>query len=138
MNLAVCIKQIINPETPAGAFRISPEAKRAIPSEKHPIVISDYDEVAVEAALRIKETKGGKVWVISLGTPSATVAIKHCLAMGADEGILLRDPLFQEEDRSLVAYILAKTIKKIGNVDLVLCGRQEGDWDAGQVGLGMA
>ena len=138
MNLAVCIKQIINPETPAAAFRISPEAKRAIPSEKHPMVISDYDEVAVEAALRIKEAKGGKVWVISLGTPSATVAIKHCMAMGADEGILLNDPLFQEEDRSLVAYILARAIKKIGNVDLILCGRQEGDWDAGQVGLGMA
>lgn len=138
MHIVVCIKQIINPETPSGAFRIDPVTRRAIPAENHPMVISDYDIVAVEAALRIKETNGGKITVISLGAPSATVAIKHCLAMGADEGILLCDPLFEEEDRSLVAHILAAAVKKIGDVDLILCGRQEGDWDAGQVGLGIA
>jgi len=54
---------------------------------------------------------------------------------GADEGILLSDERFQEEDRALVAYALAMAIRKAGNVDLILCGRQEGDWDAGQVGL---
>jgi electron transfer flavoprotein beta subunit len=138
MHSVVCIKQIINPETPAAAFRINPEAKRAIPSENYPMVISDYDHAAVEAALRIKEAKGGKVTVISLGDLSATVAIKHCLAMGADDGILLCDPLFEEEDRSLVAHILAAAIKKTGAFDLILCGRQEGDWDAGQVGPGIA
>ena len=138
MNLAVCIKEIINPETPAAAFRISPEAKRAIPSENYPLVINEYDKVALEAAIRIKEAKGGKITVISLGAPSTTEAIRYCLAMGADEGILLSDPLFQEEDRSLVAYVLATAIKKIGDFDLIFCGRQEGDWDAGQVGLGIA
>ena len=138
MHIVVCIKQIINPETPAAAFRINPEAKRAIPSENYPTVISDYDHVAVEAALRIKEAKGGEVTVISLGDLSAMVAIKHCLAMGADDGILLCDPLFEEEDRSLVAHILAAAIKKLGAFDLILCGRQEGDWDAGQVGPGIA
>jgi len=138
MNLVVCIKQIINPETPAAAFRLDPEARRAVPSKDQPLVISDYDEVAVEAAMRIKEVKGGKVTVLSLGGPAATAAIKHCLSMGADEGILLSDPLFGEEDRSLVAYVLATAIKKIGDFDLILCGRQEGDWDAGQVGPGIA
>lgn len=138
MNLIVCVKQIIDPETPAAAFKIDPEAKRAIPPKDRPMVVSDYDEVAVEAALRIKEAKGGKITILSLGTPSATEAIKHCLAMGADEGILLSDPLFGEEDRSLTAYALAMAIKKIGEFDLILCGRQEGDWDAGQVGLGIA
>jgi electron transfer flavoprotein beta subunit len=138
MHIVVCVKQIINPETPAAAFRINPETKRAIPSENYPMVISDYDQAAVEAALRIKEAKGGKVTVISLGDPSATVAIKHCLAMGADDGILLCDPLFEEEDRSLVAHVLAAAIKKLGAFDLILCGRQEGDWDGGQVGPGIA
>jgi len=138
MNLIVCVKQIIDPETPAAAFKIDPEAKRAIPPKDRPMVISDYDEVAVEAALRIKEAKGGKITILSLGAPSATEVIKHCLAMGADEGILLSDPLFVEEDRSLTAYALAMAIKKIGEFDLILCGRQEGDWDAGQVGLGIA
>ena len=122
MNLVVCIKQIINPETPAVAFRLDPETRRAVPSKDQPRVISDYDEVAVEAAMRIKEAKGGKVTVLRLGGPAATAAIKHCLSMGADEGILLSDPLFGEEDRSLVAYVLATAIKKIGDFDLILCG----------------
>jgi electron transfer flavoprotein beta subunit len=138
MDIAVCIKQIINPETPFAAFRIDPEAGRAIPAKDQPLVINDYDAVAVESAIRIKEAKGGKVTVISLGASSALSAIKHCLAMGADEGFLLSDSLFREEDRSVVAYILATAIKKIGQFDLIFCGRQEGDWDAGQVGLGIA
>lgn len=138
MNLVVCIKRIINPETPASAFRLDPEARRAVPARDQPLVISDYDEVAVEAAIRVKEAEGGKVTVLSLGDPSATAAIKHCLSMGADEGILLSDPLFGEEDRSLVAYVLAEAIRKLGDVDLIFCGRQEGDWDAGQVGPGIA
>ncbi len=138
MNLIVCVKQIIDPETPAAAFKIDPEAKRAIPPKDRPLVISDYDEVAVEAAIRVKEAQGGKITVLSLGSQSATEVIKHCLAMGADEGILLSDPLFEEEDRSITAYALAMAIKKIGDFDLIFCGRQEGDWDAGQVGLGIA
>ncbi len=138
MNLLVCIKQIINPVTPAAAFRINPDERRAIPSENYPMVISDYDHAAVEAALKVREANGGKVTVISLGDSSALTALKHCLAMGADEAILLCDPLFEEEDRSLVAHILAAAIRKIGLFDLILCGRQEGDWDAGQVGLGIA
>jgi electron transfer flavoprotein beta subunit len=138
MDIVVCIKQIINPETPAAVFRIDPVARRAIPARDQPLVINDYDAVAVESAIRIKEAKGGRVTVVSLGAPSASAAIKHCLAMGADEGFLLSDPLFEEEHRSVVAYVLAMAIKKIGKFDLIFCGRQEGDWDAGQVGLGIA
>lgn len=138
MKLVVCVKQIINPETPAAAFRIDPQWRRAVPAKNYPLVISDYDQVAVEAAVRIKEAKGGEVTVLSLGDPSAVPAIKHCLAMGADRGILLSDPLFGEEDRSQTAYVLARAIGKIGDFDLILCGRQEGDWDGGQVGPGIA
>jgi electron transfer flavoprotein beta subunit len=138
MNCVVCIAQVTNPETPAASFSIDPEARRAIPAKDRPRVINDYDQVAVEAALKIKETKGGKVTIFSLGPATVTGAIKHCLAMGADEGILLSDERFQEEDRALVAYALAMAIRKAGNFDLILCGRQEGDWDAGQVGLGIA
>ena len=113
MHIIVCIKQIINPETPSSAFRIDPVAKRAIPARDYPLVINDYDAVALEAAIRIKEAEGGRVTVISLGPQSAMAGIKHCLAMGADEGFLLCDPLFEEGDRSLVAHVLASAIQKI-------------------------
>jgi len=58
--------------------------------------------------------------------------------MGADEGVLLSDPLFDDADSYATALVLAEAIKKLGDFDLILCGRQEGDWDAGQVGSGIA
>jgi electron transfer flavoprotein beta subunit len=138
MDIIVCIKQIINPETPSALFRIDPLTRRAIPARDQALVINDYDAVALESAIRIKEAVGAEVTVLSLGVPSTSAAIKHCLAMGADEGYLLSDPLFDEADLPTVAHVLAMAIKKIGKFDLIFCGRQEGDWDAGQVGLGIA
>ena len=60
------------------------------------------------------------------------------IAMGADEGVLLKDVAFEDSDTYATAYILAEAVKKIGAFDLVLCGRQAADWDVGQVGLGVA
>lgn len=138
MNMIVCVKEILDPEMPASSFKIDPEAKRAIPPEDMQLVISDYDESAVEAALKVKDSCGGKITILSLGGESAKNVIRRCIAMGADEGILLSDPLFDDSDSFATAFVLAGAIKKLGDFDLVLCGRQEGDWDAGQVGSGIA
>jgi electron transfer flavoprotein beta subunit len=138
MNIIVCLKQIIDPEIPAADFRIDSEAKRAILPKDRELVISDYDENAVEAALRIKDVKEAKVTILSLGEESAVDALKKALAMGADEAVLLSDPSFDDSDSFAVAHALAQAIKKLGSFDLILCGRQEGDWDAGQVGSGIA
>jgi len=138
MRIIVCIKQIIDPETPAVAFKIDPEAKRAIVPEGRKLVVSDYDEVALEAALRIKEAHGGEITVISLGEESAKENLRHCIAMGADEGVLLSAPSFDDSDSFATAHALVQAIKRLGDFDLILCGRQEGDWDAGQVGSGIA
>ena len=138
MKIVVCIKQIIDPEIPAKAFKIDAEAKRAIPPSGTQLVISDYDESAVEAALKIKDCYGTKISVISLGSESAKSAIRRCIAMGADEGILLSDALFDDSDSFATAFVLAEAIKKLAEFDIILCGRQEGDWDAGQVGSGIA
>jgi len=138
IKIAVCVKQILDPEIPAKVFKIDPEAKRAIPPQGAEFVISDYDESAVEAALKIKDSYETKITVISLGPESAKSTIRRCIAMGADEGILLSDPLFDDSDSFATAFILAEAIKKLGDFGLILCGRQEGDWDAGQVGSGIA
>ena len=136
--MVVCVKEILDPEMPAKSFKTDPEAKRAIPPKDMQLVISDYDESAVEAALKIKDSLESKITVMSLGSESAKNIIKRCIAMGADEGILLSDPLFNDSDSFATAFVLAEAIKKLGNFDLILCGRQEGDWDAGQVGSGIA
>jgi len=138
MNIIVCIKQIIDPETPAAAFKIDPEAKRAIPPKDRELVISDYDANAIEAALKLKDAHGGKVTVLTLGGETAKDALKKGMAMGADEGVLLSDPSFDDSDSFATAYALTQAIRKLGEFDLILCGRQEGDWDAGQVGSGIA
>lgn len=138
MNLIVCVKEIPDPETPASAFAIDPEAKRAIPAKDTPPVISPFDEQAVEAALRMKDELGGKVTVLGMGAPSAEKVLKHTLSMGADEAFLLNDGAFDNPDSNSTAYALAQAIKKVGEYDIVFCGRQAGDFDAGQVGSGIA
>ena len=138
MDIIVCVKQIVDPEMPAAVFKVDPEVKRAILPNGWGQVISDYDKNAVEAALRIRDAHGGKVTVLSLGPESAVEALRECIAMGADKGILLSDHSLDDSNTYATAYMLSQTIRKIAEFDLVLCGRQEGDWDAGQVGSGIA
>jgi electron transfer flavoprotein beta subunit len=138
MRINVCVKQIIDPQTPAKGFKVNPETKRAIPPQGTKLVISDYDEMAVEAALRIKDAHDGTITTLTLGEESGKEVLRHSIAMGADEGILLSDPLFDDSDSFATAQALAQAIKKLGDFTLILCGRQEGDWDAGQVGSGIA
>jgi electron transfer flavoprotein beta subunit len=102
-------------------------------------VISQFDQIAVEAALRVKDSAGeGTITVLSLGPDSARDAIKTGLAMGADEGVHLNDPALFDGDGYSTAVALAAAIEKIGDVDLVLCGRQATDWDFGVTGLAIA
>ena len=134
INIIVCVKQVLNPEMPPGKFRIAPDTNKVLPPEGIPPVMSPFDEQAVEAALRVKEKNEAKITLISIGGKTAVDVIKHGLAMGADEGVLLQDTVFDGGDSVSTAYVLTQAIKKLGKYDLVLCGRQAADWDQGQVG----
>ncbi|MBI2863598.1 MAG: electron transfer flavoprotein subunit beta/FixA family protein [Chloroflexi bacterium] len=136
--MVVCIKQIPDPETPAAQFKIDSATNKVIPAQGVPPKISPFDENAVEAAVQLKEKVGGKVSVISMGAKQASEALKTAVAMGCDEGFLLDDPAFADGDSATTATVLAAAINKIGACDLVVTGRQAGDWDAGQVGSGLA
>jgi len=138
MNMIVCAKQVPDPEAPPASFKIDPATNKAVPPAGVPPVISPFDEQAVEAALRIKDAKGGKISIISLGTGLLRDVVKKPLSMGADELILLEDPAFAEGDSWSTAYALAMAIKKIGQFDIIFCGRQAADTDAGQVGTAIA
>lgn len=134
MNIIVCVKQIPDPETPATAFRVDEAAMKAIPAQGIAPVISPYDVQAVEAALRIRDAKGGegKITIVSIGPASARDVIKHSLAMGADEGVLVDDSAVRDiNDPFITAQVLTAAITKIGEYDLVLCGRAAADWDYG-------
>jgi electron transfer flavoprotein beta subunit len=136
--MIVCVKQIADPEAPPGSFKVDEATKSVIPAPGVSQVVSPFDEQAVEAALRIKDAYEGKITVLSLGKDFVMDVIRKPMAMGADELILLQDPAFEGADSRSTAYALAMAIKKVGEYDLIFCGRQAADWDAGQVGSGIA
>ena len=103
-----------------------------------PPVVDPYGEFAVEAALKIKEAKGGKITIISLGNKLSREVVKKPLAMGADELIMLDDEAYVGGDSWSTASALAAAIRKIGEYDLILCGREASDTNAGQTGPGIA
>ena len=138
MNVIVCVKQVVDPEAPPASFQIDPAGNKMITPPSVSPVVDPYSEYAVEAALRIKDAQGGKITIISLGANLLPDVVKKPLAMGADELILLEDKAFTDGDSWSTAYALAMAIRKLGNYDLILCGREASDWDAGQVGSGIA
>lgn len=139
VNIIVCMKQVLDPEAPVSTFRIDPEVKRAVPAQGTPPVLSPFDENALEGALRIKAANpGSRVTVISMGKQIAKAVVRKSLAVGADDLILLEDTPFDTFDPYFTAFVLAAAIRKIGKYDIIMCGRQAADTDAGQVGSGLA
>ncbi len=133
MEIVVCVKQV--PDT--AEVKIDPVTNTLI-RQGVPSIVNPFDKNAVEAAIQLKEKHGGRVTVISMGPPQAQDALKECIAMGADEALLISDRAFGGADTLATSYTLAAAIKKIGIVDMILCGKQAIDGDTAQVGPEMA
>jgi electron transfer flavoprotein beta subunit len=129
MNIIVLIKQV--PDTTD--VKIDKKTGTLI-REGVPSIINPDDKHAIEEALRLKERFGGKVTVLSMGPPQALDALRESKAMGVDDNILLSDRAFAGADTWATSYTLATAIKKIGEYDLIICGRQAIDGDTAQVG----
>lgn len=138
MKIVVCMKIVLDPEAPVSSFKVDLEANRVIPQKGTPPVLNPFDENALEAALRIKDSIGATIVVISMGRNLARPVIKKVLAVGADELIVLEDDIFENLDSNCSAHILANAVRKIGQYDLILCGRQAADTNSGTVGSGIA
>lgn len=133
MDIVVCIKQV--PDTTE--VRINPETNTLI-RDGVPSIINPFDENAIEAALQLRESQGGKVTVITMGPPQAAEALRAAIAMGADEAVLVSDRAFAGSDTWATSYTLSQAIKKLGKTDLIICGKQAIDGDTAQVGPGIA
>ncbi|HMM22550.1 MAG TPA: electron transfer flavoprotein subunit beta/FixA family protein [Selenomonadales bacterium] len=129
MEFVVCIKQV--PDTTE--VKIDPVTNTLI-RQGVPSIVNPFDKNALEAALQLKEKHGGKVTVISMGPPQAKDALKECLAMGADAAVLISDRAFGGADTLATSYTLAAAIQKLGQFDVILCGKQAIDGDTAQVG----
>lgn len=129
MNILVCIKQV----PASNKVEVDPVTgvlKRNGADSK----MNSYDLYALETALWLKEKMGGSISVISMGPPQAKEIIREAFAMGADEGVLLSDRKFGGADVLATSYTIAQGIKKMGQFDLILCGKQTTDGDTAQVG----
>jgi len=136
MHIIVCIKQVPDTEE-LGKVKVDP-ATNTLKREGVPSIINPFDENAIEEALRLREKKGGEVTTLSMGPPQAEEALRKSLAMGVDRAILLSDRAFAGADTLATSYVLAIAIKKIGEFDLILSGKQAIDGDTAQVGPGIA
>ena len=126
MKIIACIKQV-----PDSEAKVKAEDGQITWGES-PLVINPFDEYAVEGALLTREANDGStVTALCIGPESAKDALKHALAMGADEAILISDPALTEIDQVAAARVLAAAIKKIGDADMVVFGRQTLDNGSG-------
>ena len=125
-NIIVCMKIIIDPEMPFSMFNIDREHKRPVPPSGLPPVFSPFDENALEAALRIKDSQDCKVTVLSLGKTLPKALLQKALAVGVNEAFAVEDPAFENLDPFSTAQVMANAIKKIGEYDLIFTGRQPG------------
>ena len=133
MNIVVCIKQV--PAT--NEVKMNKETNTII-REGVDSVINPFDSYAIEEGVRLREKYGGKVTVISMGIPTVVESLREALAVGVDEAALLSDRAFAGADTLATSYALSMGIKKLGDFDLVICGKQATDGDTAQVGPSVA
>jgi electron transfer flavoprotein beta subunit len=133
MKIVVCIKQVPD----AKDVRLDPKTN-TLAREGVQSVINPYDRHALEEAVRLKEKHDGNITVLTMGPPQAEEILREAIACGADDAVLVSDRAFAGSDTWATTYTLAKAIEKIGNADLILCGKQAIDGDTAQVGPGLA
>ncbi len=133
MHIVVCIKQVPD----AKNVRIDPNTHTLVRQGVDSIV-NPFDMFAVEAALRIKDQADARVTAITMGPPQAAEALREILSLGADDALLLSDRAFAGADTWATSTTLAAAIRKLGQVDLIICGKQAIDGDTAQVGPELA
>jgi electron transfer flavoprotein beta subunit len=133
MKIVVCLKQVPDMES---KFKIIDD--KSVDESQMAFKINDFDNYAVEEALRLKEKFGGEVIILTAGPDRAVKDIRQAFAMGADWGIHINDPALFAEDNFVIATTLVKAVEEIGDVDIVFTGVQAEDDQAGLTGVMMA
>ncbi|HEX5080407.1 MAG TPA: electron transfer flavoprotein subunit beta/FixA family protein [Blastocatellia bacterium] len=133
MKIIVCLKQILDPEIPARDFRVDGEKKEAARGSAN-LVTNIFCENALETALQLREKSGGSITALTFGPETAEDTLRKALAMKADAAALVVNDGHPHPDPLAVAQTLAAAIRKTGAFDLVMLGRESGDWGVAQTG----
>ena len=134
MKIVVCIKQV--PDTEAEVkWDLQ---KGTLKREDMDSITNPFDEFALEEALLTKEKYDAEIVAITMGPEKATDVLRNALALGVDEVHHVSDPALAGSDTLATSYALAKAIEKVGDVDIVFCGKQATDGNTGIVGSEIA
>jgi len=133
MKIFVCVKQVPD----ANDVRLDP-VTNTLAREGVQSIMNPYDQHALEEAVRLKEIHGGEVTVMTMGPPQAEEMLRLAISCGADSAVLVSDRSFAGADTWATSYTLECALKKMGDFDLILCGKQAIDGDTAQVGPGLA
>ena len=137
MHIVVCIKQVPD----SAQIRVHP-VTNTIMRQGVPTIINPYDLFALEEALRMRDTLGATVTVLTMGPPTASESLRKALTFGADRAVLLTDRYFAGSDTLATSYALSMALKKIAEVygqpEIIFTGKQTIDGDTAQVGPGIA
>jgi electron transfer flavoprotein beta subunit len=139
MRVFVCVKEILDPETPASAFRIDESGTGPLLSDTPAWVMDSYAENALETGLQLRDAhRGSRLTALCLGPESADSVLRRTLAATADEAVRVWDSSWAALDGLATGARLGAAIRALGGADLVLCGRQAGDIEQGLVGSALA
>jgi electron transfer flavoprotein beta subunit len=134
-QIAVCVKQVPDTENLTGeAMKEDGTVNRAA----LPAILNPEDLNALEMAIALKEAHGGTVTALTMGLPKAVDVLRECLYRGADRAVLITDRRAAGSDTLATSYVLSCAVRRLGPVDLVLCGRQAIDGDTAQTGPQLA
>ncbi len=134
LRIIVCVKQVPDVDE----IRIDKENETLVTENVHKVLNSD-DTNALEEALKIKDMyEDTQVTAVTMGPPEAKDMLLECLALGADDAVLITDNILEDSDTLVTAEVLSAAIRKIGGYDLILTGRQATGGDTAQVGPQLA
>jgi electron transfer flavoprotein beta subunit len=133
MKIVVCVKQVPS----SNEVKLDPETNTII-READKSVINPFDKFAVEEALKIKDEIDSEVITMSMGIPATEKILRDTMSRGCNRSILLSDRKFAGADTLATSYTLSLGIKKIKNVDLIICGKMAIDGDTAQIGPELA
>jgi electron transfer flavoprotein alpha/beta subunit len=133
MNIVVLVKQV-----PEIALVNIDESKGEVVNPQGPGVINPFDSYAIEEALKMKEKNGASTMAISVGGKENEVALREAISLGIEKAILVSDPLFEKSDNQAISSILAAALKKVGDFDLIIGGKQAIDSDDAMVPAALA
>lgn len=133
LKILCCVKQVPDVDQ----MRMDPETGSLIRAGV-PSIMNPQDANALSAALKVRETYGGDLTVITMGPPSAEAVLRECLAVGADHAVLVTDRAFGNADTLATSYTICSAADTLGRFDMIFCGKESLDGATGQMGAQLA